>query len=113
MRVLRWLSLVFLPFSVVILLAMFAAFGMDNEAAVKAPASADAVRASAFAKRAIKQMVNAESAMVLSVSERDLDSAVVLMNRGLRRLLGDAEVTPYGINAAITLALPKNRPTVT
>jgi len=111
MRVLRWLLFVFLPFSVVILLAMFVIFGMENEAAVKAakaPTSADAVRASAFAKRAIKQMVNAESVTVLSISERDLDSAFALMNRGFRRLLGDAEVTPHGIIAAITLALPKN-----
>lgn len=111
MRVLRWLLFVFLPFSAVILLALFVVFGMENEPAVKAvkaPTSADAARARAFAKRAIKQMVNAESMTILSVSERDLDSSFSLMNRAVQRLKGDAKVTSLGLDAAITLALPKN-----
>ena len=111
MRALGWLLFVFLPLSVAVLLALFVVFGMENEAAVmavQAPTSADAARARGFAKRAIKQVVNAKQATVLSVSERDLDSSFALMNRAVRRFKGDAKVTPRGLNAAITFALPKN-----
>ena len=52
--------------------------------------------------------MNAKSATVLSVSEKDLDSAFALMNRAVRRLKGDATVTRRGLDAAITLSLPQD-----
>lgn len=111
MRVIRWILFVILPLGLIGLSALFVVFGMENVAAVtvaKSPTSADASRAQSFAKRAIKQVVNAKSATTLSVKEQDLDSSFALMNRAVRRLKGDATVTRKGLEAAITLALPKN-----
>ncbi len=111
MAAFRWTIFVFLPLSIIVLLALFAVFGMENRAAVKiakAPTSADAERARSFAKRAIKQVVDAKQATVLSISEQDLDSSFALMSRAVRRLKGDATITRRGLEAAVTLALPKN-----
>ena len=111
MRLLGWFLFVILPLPVVILIGVFAIYGVEKQAAVtvaKAPTPADAARAKSFAKRTIKQVVNAKSATVLSVSEKDLDSAFALMNRAVRRLKGDATVTRRGLDPAITLSLPQN-----
>ena len=69
---------------------MFAIYGVEKQAAVtaaKAPTPADAARVKSFAKRTIRQVVNAKSATILSVSEKDFDSAFALIVS--RRMIWD------------------------
>ena len=59
MRLLGWFLFVILPLTVVILIGVFAVYGVEKQAAVtvaKAPTPADAARAKSFAKRTIKQV---------------------------------------------------------
>ena len=59
MRLLGWFLFVILPLTVVILIGVFAIYGVEKQAAVtvaKAPTPSDAARAKSFAKRTIKQV---------------------------------------------------------
>jgi len=75
---------------------------------VKTPTAADATRAHALAKRVVEQILNTTTATTLILSEKDIDGVFALMSRGIWRLVGDATISARGLDAAITLRLPRN-----
>ncbi len=111
MRALRRVVFVIIPLSAIALFSVLLILAAENKPAVsgvRQPTTADATRARAFAQRGVKQLLDAKSATILSVSERDLDSVLSLMQRAVRKLSGDARFSRRGLDAAITYKLPEN-----
>ncbi len=70
-----------------------------------------AIRAKALAKRSLAKLLNQKntsSTISISTSEDELNSLIALMARGISRLEGHIQVSPDGLDAAITLRLPNN-----
>lgn len=102
---------IYLPIGLAIAVIALVFFGTENQPAatvVRTATKADVERARALGKRVVQQLLDATAATTLVLSEKDFDGVFALMNRGVRRLAGDATISPRGLDAAITLRLPRN-----
>lgn len=102
---------VYLPLVLVFVVIGAVFFVTENRPAVisaSTATAADVARSRALAKRVVKQILTAKTATTLIFNENDIDGVFAMMNRGFPRLVGDAIISAHGLEAAITLRLPRN-----
>ncbi len=92
----------------VIALVYFATENRPAATAVRTVQTADVARARTLGKRVVEQLFDVKAATTIVLSEKDIDSVFALMSQGIPRLTGDATIAASGLDAAITLRLPKN-----
>jgi hypothetical protein len=88
---------IYLPIGLAIAVIALVFFGTENQPAatvVRTATKADVERARALGKRVVQQLLDATAATTLVLSEKDFDGVFALMNRGVRRLAGDATISP-------------------
>jgi hypothetical protein len=111
MKTLLRFIFIYLPVILILAIGGFALLGTEKEAAVvstRAPTTADAARAHAFAGRAVGQIIDARTETTLIFGEKDIDGMFALLSRGIPRLVGDADISDNGLAVAATLRLPQN-----
>jgi hypothetical protein len=107
------LRVVFIYLPMVFVLAVLggAYFVTENRPAVtsvRTPTAADATRANALWKRVVDQILNATTVTTLIFKEKDVNGVFALMSRAIPRLVGEASISPRGLDVAITLRLLRN-----
>ncbi len=102
---------IYLPIVITLVVIGVAFLVTENSPAVisaKTATAADVARSRAVAKRVLKQILITKTATTVIFNEKDIDGFFAMMNRAIPRLVGDAIISPHGLEAAITLRLPRN-----
>jgi hypothetical protein len=68
----------------------------------------DALKVRRLVKRSLGRLLRNTDTAVVYASEEELNSLMLFISRGIKRISGRINVSPEGINAAVCLRLPRN-----